>query len=100
MLDREISKGSRRETASLTKPRNEGLVSKMAGLANAGKKALTTTLQVCHLLPQCLNSCINGVNSRLNSPHEKGSGNLTKVVQNELFSKAHTNKLLNRSPPL
>jgi len=59
-----------------------------------------TTLQVYHLLPQSLNPCINGVNSRLNSPHEKGSGNLTKVVQNELHSKAHTNKLLNHSPPL
>ena len=58
------------------------------------------TLQVCHLLPQSLNPCINGVNSRLNSLHEKGLGNPMEVVQNELHNKAHINKLLNRSPPL
>ena len=82
------------------KPINERLISKTAGLTDARKKVLTTTFQVCHLLPQSLNPCINGVNSRLNSPHEKGSGNLMEVVHNELYSKAHTNKLLNCSSPL
>ena len=54
----------------------------------------TTTLQVHHLLPQSLDTGINGINSRLNLLHEEGSGNLMKMVQNELHSKAHTNKLL------
>ena len=67
---------------------------------NARKKALTTTFQVCHLLPQSLNVCINGINNGLNPPHEEGSGNLMKMVHNELHNKAHANKLLNRSPPL
>ena len=61
---------------------------------------LTTTLQVSHLLSQSLNAHVNGINSRLNPPYEEGSGNLTKMVQYELYSKAHANKLLNRSPPL
>ena len=61
---------------------------------------LTTTLQVYHLLPQSLNVCINGINSRLNLLHKEGLGNLMKVVKNELHNKAHANKLLYRSPPL
>ena len=72
----------------------------MTRSTNAGKKTLTTTLQVCHLLPQSLNACINGINNKLNPPHEEGSGNHTKMVQNELYNEAHANKLLNRSPPL
>ena len=52
------------------------------------------TLQVYHLLPQSLNACINGINSRLNLLHEEGPSNLTKVVKNELHNKAHANKLL------
>ena len=60
---------------------------------------LATTLQVCHLLSQSLNLCINDINSRLNSSNEKGLGNLTEVVQNELHNKAHINKLLNRISP-
>ena len=58
------------------------------------------TLQVYHLLPQSLNACINGINSRLNLLHEEGPSNLTKVVKNELHNKAHANKLLYRSSPL
>ena len=72
----------------------------MTGSTNARKKALTTTLQVCHLLPQSLDVCINGINSRLNLLHKEGSSNLVKMVQNELHNKAHTNKLLNCSLPL
>ena len=73
-------KRRRGTTSSSTKPRNKGLISKTTGSTNAGKKALTTTLQVYHLLPHSLNACINGINSRLNPPHEEGSGNLTKMV--------------------
>ena len=61
---------------------------------------LMMTFQVHHLLPQSLNACINGINSRLNLLHEEGSDNLTKMVQNELHSKAHANKLLYRSSSL
>ena len=57
------------------------------------------SLQVCHLLPQSLNVYINGINSKLNLLHKEGLGNLTKMVQNELYSKAYTNKLLYRNPP-
>ena len=64
MLDREISKESKREIAPSTKPRNERLISKIAGPSNAGKKALTLTFQVCHLLPQSLYPCINGINKK------------------------------------
>ena len=80
MLDKEISKESKRESASSTKPKNERLISKTARPTDARKKALATTFQVYHLFPQSLNMCINGVNSKLNSPHEKGSGNLTEMV--------------------
>ena len=71
----------------------------MTGPTNTRKKALAMTLQVYHFLPQSLNPCINGINSRLNSSYEMGSGNLIEVVQNELHNKAHTNKLLNHSSP-
>ena len=90
-----------KETApSSMKSGNETLISKVTRPTNIGKKTLTATLQICHLFLQKLNPGVYGLNGWLDSPHEKGSGNLTKVVQNELFSKAHTNKLLNRSPPL
>ena len=59
-----------------------------------------TALQFCHLLLQSLNPCVNNINGWLNSPHENSSGNLTEIVQDELHSKTHTNKLLNRGPPL
>ena len=72
----------------------------MVGSTNARKKGLTTTLQVRHLLPQSLNACINGVNSKLNLLYEEGSGSLMKMVQNELYSKAHANKLLYHSSSL
>ena len=100
MLDKEVSKESKREIASSTKPRNEGLISETTGFVNVRKKVLAATFQVCYLLPQSLNSCINGVNNKLNSPHTKDSGNLMEMIQNELHSKAYTNKLLNRSPLL
>ena len=87
-------------TSSSTKSKNKGPISKTAGSTNAGKKMLTTTLQVYYLLPQHLNVCVNGINSRLNPPHEEGSSNLMKMVHDELYSEAHTNKLLNCSPPL
>ena len=62
---------------------------------------LETILQVCHLLPQSLDACVNGIiNSRLNLLHKEGLGNLTEVIQNELYSKAHANKFLNYSLPL
>ena len=61
---------------------------------------LTTTLQVYYLLPQHLNVCVNGINSRLNLPYKEGSGNLTEMVQNELHSKAYANKLLNHNSSL
>ena len=62
---------------------------------------LETILQVCHLLPQSLDACVNGIiNSRLNLLHKEGLGNLTEVIQNELYSKAHANKFLNCSLPL
>ena len=76
------------------------LISKEAGSTNAGKKALATTLQVCHLLPQSLEACISGINNRLNPPHEEGPGNLTKMIQNKLHGKTHASKLLYRNPPL
>ena len=57
------------------------------------------SLKVCHLLSQSLNACVNGINSRLNLLHEEGLGNFTKMVQNELYSKAHTNNLLHHSSP-
>ena len=79
------------------KPRNKGLISKTARSTNARKKTLMVALQVSHLLPQNLDVCVNGINSRLNLPHKEGSGNLTEMIQNELHSKAHVNKLLNRS---
>ena len=82
------------------KPRNKGLISKTAGSTNAGKKTLTVAFQVSHLLPQSLDACVNGINSRLNLPYKEGSGNLMEMIQNELHSKAHTNKLLNCSLPL
>ena len=56
-------------------------------------------LKVFHLLSQSLNACVNGINSKLNLLHEEGLGNLTKMVQNELYSKAHTNNLLHHSSP-
>ena len=58
------------------------------------------SLQVRHLLPQSLNACVNGINSKLNLLHEEDLGNLMKMVQDELYSKAYTNKLLHRSPLL
>jgi len=54
------------------KPENKSLISKATRSTNARKKALTTTLQVLHLLPQSLNACINGVNSKLNLLYEEG----------------------------
>ena len=80
--------------------RNESLVSKTAKPTNARKKALATTLQVCHLLLQSLNPCINSINSWLNSPHENGSGNLPEMIQNKLHNETHTDKFLNRGSPL
>ena len=82
------------------RPENKRLISKAAGSTNAREKALTTTLKVYHLLPQSLNACINGINSRLNLLHKEGPGNPTKVLKNELHNKARANKLLCRSPPL
>ena len=58
------------------------------------------TLQVLHPVPQNLDVCINGINNRLNLLHEEGLGNLTQVVQHELYNKAHSDQLLDRSPPL
>ena len=72
----------------------------MARPTNVGKKALATALQVCHLLLQSLNLCINSINGWLNSLHENGLGNLTEMVQNKLHSEIHTEKLLNHGSPL
>ena len=83
-----------------TKSGNESLISKTIGSSNTRKKVLTTSLQVRHLLLQSLNACINGIHSRLNLLYEEGSGNPTQVVQHELYSKAHSNQLLDCSPPL
>ena len=80
--------------------RNESLVSKAARPTNARKNVLATALQVCHLLLQSLNLCINGINSWLNSPYENGSGNLTEMVQDKLHSETHTDELLNCGSPL
>ena len=91
--------GSKRKKKS-TKPRDKRLVSKAAGPTNASKKTLTTALQVCHLLLQSLNSCVSSIYNGLNLFHEKGSGNLTKMVQDKLHNKTHIDQLLNRSPPL
>ena len=52
------------------------------------------------LLLQNLNQGINSINNWLNSPHKNGSSNLTKMIQNKLHSETHTDKLLNRGPPL
>ena len=71
----------------------------MTRSTNTRKKALTMSLQVRHLFPQSVDACINGINSRLNLLHKEGLGNLTKMVQSELYSKAYTNKLLYRNPP-
>ena len=79
---------------------NESLISKTARPTNARKKVIATALQVCHLLLQSLNPCVNNINGWLNSPHENSSGNLTEMVQDELHSKTHTNELLNRGPLL
>ena len=78
----------------------EGLISKTARPTNARKKALATAFQVCHLFLQTLNPRINSINSWLNFLHKEALGNLTKMIQNKLHSKTHTNKLLNRDSPL
>ena len=62
------------------KPKNKGLISKTAGSTNVGKKMLTTTLQVNHLLAQSLDACVNGINSMLNLPHKEGSENITEMI--------------------
>ena len=59
------------------KSRNETLISKATGSTNAGKKMLTATLQISHLFFQKLNRSIYGLNGWLDSPYEKGPGNLT-----------------------
>ena len=59
---------------------NESLVSKTTGPTNAGKKVLATTLQIRHFFLQKLDTSIYSINDWLNSPHKKGSGNLTEVV--------------------
>ena len=51
MLDKEVSKESKREIASLIKPRNERLISKTTGFDDVRKKVLAATFQVCYLLP-------------------------------------------------
>ena len=79
---------------------NESLISKTVGPTNARKKALVTALQVYHLLLQNLNPCINSINNWLNFSYKKVSCNLTKMIQNKLHSKTHTDKLLNRGLPL
>ena len=56
---------------------DETLISKATGSTNARKKTLTATLQISHLLLQKLNASVYGLNSWLDSPHEKGLGNLT-----------------------
>ena len=56
---------------------NETLISKTTRPTNAGKKTLTMTLQIRHLFLQKLDTGIYGINDWLNSPHEKGLGNLT-----------------------
>ena len=98
---REEKKNRKKEIASSsTESENESLITKTTGPIDARKKALVPALQVCHLLLQSLNPCINSINSWLNSPYKKGSSNLMKMIQNKLHSKTHTDKLLNRSPPL
>ena len=98
---REEKKNRKKEIASSsTESENESLISKTAGPIDARKKGLVPALQVCHLLLQSLNPCINSINSWLNSPYKKGSSNLMKMIQNKLHSKTHIDKLLNRSPPL
>ena len=98
---REEKKNRKKEIASSsTESENESLISKTTGPIDARKKALVPALQVCHLLLQSLNPCINSINSWLNSPYKKGSSNLMKMIQNKLHSKTHIDKLLNCSPPL
>ena len=79
---------------------NETLIFKTTRPTNAEKKVLTTTLQIRHFFLQKLNTGIYGINSWLNSPHKKGSGNLTKMIKDKLHCKTHTDKFLNHSPPL
>ena len=103
VLDEVIREGKKKEkeiASPSTKSGNESLISKTVRPTNARKKALVTTLQVCHLFLQNLNPCINSINGWLNSPHKKGSGNLMEMIQNKLHSKTHIDKLLNRGPPL
>ena len=79
-LKKEKNRKKKKKGTASTKPRDKRLVSKVAGPTNASKKMLTTTLQVCHLLLQSLNSCVSSIYNGLNLFHEKGSGNLTKMV--------------------
>lgn len=62
---------------SSMKSSNETLISKATGSTNAGKKTLTETLQISHLLLQKFNASVYGLHSWLDSPHEKSLGNLT-----------------------
>ena len=66
-----------KETVLSMKSRNETLISKAIGPTNAGKKTRTATLQISHLFLQKLNTSVYGLDGWLDSPHEKGSSNLT-----------------------
>ena len=62
---------------SLVKSRNETLIPKAIGSTNAEKKTLTATLQISHLFLQKLNTSVYSLDGWLDSPHKKGSGDLT-----------------------
>ena len=83
----EKQKKGKGTTPSSMKSGNETLISKMTRSTNAGKKALTTTLQIYHFFLQKLDTGIYGINDWLNFPHKKGSGNLTKMIKNKLHGK-------------
>ena len=73
----EKQRNGKETVLSSVKSRNETLIPKATGSTNAGKKTLAATLQVSHLFLQKLNMDIYGLNGWTDSPHKKGSGNLT-----------------------
>ena len=77
MTKTEKQRKEKETVLSSMKSSNETLISKATGSTNAGKKMLTATLQISHLLLQKLNASVYGLNSWLDSPHEKGPGDLT-----------------------